>query len=143
WPCSAWPRPIDHCINSALHEKLARKKAQNKGEPQVAARPWSHSGEGGIRTLGRLASTPVFETGPIGRAGTSPAVLRLLLEGRKQARRCIAWRAGQEPARLTGLVPAGSEIRTRKGGGHDSHALGAMGGNRSRGLLVGGRRRRR
>ena len=30
------------------------------------------SGEGGIRTLGTLASTPVFETGPIGRSGTSP-----------------------------------------------------------------------
>ena len=30
------------------------------------------SGEGGIRTLGRVAPTPVFETGPIGRSGTSP-----------------------------------------------------------------------
>jgi hypothetical protein len=30
------------------------------------------SGEGGIRTLGTLACTPVFETGPIGRSGTSP-----------------------------------------------------------------------
>jgi integrase len=30
------------------------------------------SGEGGIRTLGRIAPTPVFETGPIGRSGTSP-----------------------------------------------------------------------
>lgn len=30
------------------------------------------SGEGGIRTLGKLAPTPVFETGPFGRSGTSP-----------------------------------------------------------------------
>ena len=30
------------------------------------------SGEGGIRTLGRVAPTPVFETGPIGHSGTSP-----------------------------------------------------------------------
>ena len=30
------------------------------------------SGEGGIRTLGDVAATPVFETGPIGHSGTSP-----------------------------------------------------------------------
>ena len=30
------------------------------------------SGEGGIRTLGRVNPTPVFETGPFGRSGTSP-----------------------------------------------------------------------
>ena len=29
-------------------------------------------GEGGIRTLGTVARTPVFETGPIDRSGTSP-----------------------------------------------------------------------
>src|SRR5436190_8628180 len=34
------------------------------------------SGEGGIRTLGRISPTPVFETGPIGRSGTSPGVCR-------------------------------------------------------------------
>jgi hypothetical protein len=33
------------------------------------------NGEGGIRTLGRLASTPVFETGPIGHSGTSPGFI--------------------------------------------------------------------
>src|SRR6516165_9565389 len=32
------------------------------------------NGEGGIRTLGTLACTPVFETGPIGRSGTSPGI---------------------------------------------------------------------
>ncbi len=31
------------------------------------------NGEGGIRTHGTLACTPVFETGPIGHSGTSPA----------------------------------------------------------------------
>ena len=30
------------------------------------------NGEGGIRTLGGASATPVFETGPIGRSGTSP-----------------------------------------------------------------------
>jgi hypothetical protein len=33
------------------------------------------NGEGGIRTLGDVAATPVFETGPIGRSGTSPEEL--------------------------------------------------------------------
>jgi hypothetical protein len=41
------------------------KPLKNRGRIRI-------SGEGGIRTLGRLASTPVFETGPIGRSGTSP-----------------------------------------------------------------------
>src|SRR5262245_5606165 len=36
-------------------------------------RVWGGSdGEGGIRTLGNLAATPVFETGPIDHSGTSP-----------------------------------------------------------------------
>ena len=34
--------------------------------------PVQASGEGGIRTLGDIATTPVFETGPIGHSGTSP-----------------------------------------------------------------------
>ncbi len=38
-----------------------------EGEP-----PCEKNGEGGIRTLGRIAPTPVFETGPFGRSGTSP-----------------------------------------------------------------------
>ena len=36
------------------------------------------SGEGGIRTLGDLATTPVFETGPIGHSGTSPISRNLI-----------------------------------------------------------------
>jgi hypothetical protein len=32
------------------------------------------SGEGGIRTPGTREGTPVFETGPFGRSGTSPAI---------------------------------------------------------------------
>lgn len=31
-----------------------------------------HGGEGGIRTLGDLAATTVFETAPIDHSGTSP-----------------------------------------------------------------------
>ncbi len=37
------------------------------------------SGEGGIRTPGTLAGTPVFETGPINHSGTSPYNFSLLL----------------------------------------------------------------
>ena len=32
----------------------------------------NNGGEGGIRTHGTLAGTPVFETGPIDHSGTSP-----------------------------------------------------------------------
>jgi hypothetical protein len=38
------------------------------------------SGEGGIRTLGTVARTPVFETGPIGHSGTSPKQLLLYFQ---------------------------------------------------------------
>ncbi len=49
-------------------------KSQSQRESRFARFPWIEGGEGGIRTLGRLAPTPVFETGPIGRSGTSPKV---------------------------------------------------------------------
>src|SRR5262245_53643109 len=39
---------------------------------QTAISDIESSGEGGIRTLGDVAATPVFETGPIGHSGTSP-----------------------------------------------------------------------
>src|SRR5437773_5954047 len=54
---------------------------------------WRHSretesGEGGIRTLGLVAQTPVFETGPIGRSGTSPGIWPAL--SRSLSKRCHA-----------------------------------------------------
>ena len=47
-----------------------QKPLENSGK--TADFQGKQSGEGGIRTLGRLSSSPVFETGPIGRSGTSP-----------------------------------------------------------------------
>ena len=38
-----------------------------------------HGGEGGIRTHGTLASTPVFKTGAINHSATSPKSLHKLL----------------------------------------------------------------
>ena len=45
------------------------------------------SGEGGIRTLGIREDTPVFETGPFGHSGTSPAMGCRWLGGGRE----IAW----------------------------------------------------
>ena len=56
-------------------------------------------GEGGIRTLGRLAPTPVFETGPIGRSGTSPSSSRVIIEA-TQAREKAALAAFHAGPRL-------------------------------------------
>ena len=41
--------------------------------PQASNSHWPHGGEGGIRTLGTLARTTVFETAPFDRSGTSPS----------------------------------------------------------------------
>ena len=38
-----------------------------------------HGGETGIRTLGRLAPTTVFETAPFDHSGTSPQALSLVI----------------------------------------------------------------
>ncbi len=38
------------------------------------------NGEGGIRTRGEASPTPVFETGPFGRSGTSPTLIFLGFE---------------------------------------------------------------
>ena len=46
------------------------RKSENPAEKQGSAE--KKSGEGGIRTLGSISATPVFETGPIGHSGTSP-----------------------------------------------------------------------
>ena len=46
--------------------------AQATSRHQVTMTAWSESGEGGIRTLGTLTGTLVFETSTIGRSVTSP-----------------------------------------------------------------------
>src|SRR5262245_9923557 len=63
------------------------------------------SGEGGIRTLGLVAKTPVFETGPIGRSGTSPAVHvgHIMFSQSNRVRSCR-----QRRARPTGTGVAGA-----------------------------------
>jgi hypothetical protein len=53
----------------------------------VSGRAPKHGGEGGIRTHGTLAGTPVFKTGAINRSTTSP--WRLGDSGK------MAWRAGR------------------------------------------------
>jgi hypothetical protein len=40
----------------------------------------TYSGERGIRTLGEVAPTSVFETDPIGRSGISPVMLSLTVD---------------------------------------------------------------
>ena len=47
-----------------------REPLENSGKTAICQR--KPNGEGGIRTLGDLATTPVFETGPISHSGTSP-----------------------------------------------------------------------
>jgi hypothetical protein len=47
-------------------------RAQKKSPGRVTTRASRRSGEGGIRTLGALASTLVFETSTIGHSVTSP-----------------------------------------------------------------------
>jgi len=52
-----------------------------RGDAEMSRKPWTNpcirpenaSGEGGIRTPGRVAPTPVFKTGAIDRSATSPS----------------------------------------------------------------------
>jgi hypothetical protein len=48
------------------------RSTQSEAGPQEAARLPTISGEGGIRTLGTIAGTPVFETGAFDHSATSP-----------------------------------------------------------------------
>ncbi len=56
----------------------------NAKRPRRDPYPWE-SGGGGIRTHGRLAPTPVFETGPFNHSGTPPGLRR-----REHSKRTIA-----------------------------------------------------
>ncbi len=58
-----WRKWIQHKI-SALEEKLARRKAQSKGEPPVAARLSSRSGEGGKLPVPRRKLLPISRFQP-------------------------------------------------------------------------------
>ena len=53
-------------------DRMMNDKANPENTRKTANFEKKRSGEGGIRTLGEIAPTPVFETGPIGRSGTSP-----------------------------------------------------------------------
>src|SRR5579875_433317 len=81
--------PDDPLAHVATGIRLHRQRRDRRGEQKTRKRekprkkrgflhPFASaciglpSGEGGIRTLGDVAVTPVFETGPIGRSGTSP-----------------------------------------------------------------------
>jgi site-specific DNA recombinase len=63
------------CLNCRLDGVTLYPEMRKPFEVLVEGRFLKTSGEGGIRTLGDVAATPVFETGPIGRSGTSPSTL--------------------------------------------------------------------
>jgi hypothetical protein len=69
--------PVTDCLVVGTIEPEAWHRGLAGGEQRVQAMLEHESGEGGIRTLGTLACTPVFETGPIGRSGTSPGAIIL------------------------------------------------------------------
>ncbi len=54
---------------------------QAKSRHRIWMTAWSMSGEGGIRTLGTLTGTLVFETSTIGRSVTSPSGFIRFLAG--------------------------------------------------------------
>ena len=66
-----------------------------------------YGGEGGIRTHGTIAGTPVFETGPIDHSGTSPQGVafdsraRNVTDARRNRNAC-----GQTAARCQGSTCA-------------------------------------
>jgi hypothetical protein len=57
---------------STLGEMSMNSATQNKRGRQVTTTSSLRGGEGGIRTPGRVAPTPVFKTGAIDRSATSP-----------------------------------------------------------------------
>jgi site-specific DNA recombinase len=63
------------CLNCRLDGVTLYPEMRKPFDVLVEGRFLKTSGEGGIRTLGDVAATPVFETGPIGRSGTSPSTL--------------------------------------------------------------------
>ena len=58
--------------SSTSHFGKTNSSAQPKGSHRITTAPFAKSGEGGIRTPGTVAGTPVFETGTIGHSVTSP-----------------------------------------------------------------------
>src|SRR5690349_8508924 len=77
-PCHSWEAFVDPPFRHLL---LARSLCVlDCGQPAYGGRG-KLSGEGGIRTLGRIAPTPVFETGPFNRSGTSPIRLTVTTPG--------------------------------------------------------------
>ncbi len=62
---------IQHSFSTMTKPAIGRFAQHERGQP-VRLTPCIVSGEAGIRTLGRLAPTPVFKTGAIDRSATSP-----------------------------------------------------------------------
>src|SRR5437764_704163 len=79
------------------------KATQNECGPQVAARTEFSSGERGIRTLGNLAATPVFETGPINHSGISPGRGIIAAAAGCEKVPPAAGTSGREPAVAAGV----------------------------------------
>ena len=53
--------------------------------PDVLGVSWCGNGEGGIRTHGHPKASPVFETGPFSRSGTSPGGLAVGTAGQRES----------------------------------------------------------
>src|SRR5690606_9067819 len=60
------------CLNCVLDNVTLCPEMRKPFDVLVEGLFLKTSGEAGIRTLGLLAETPVFKTGAIGRAATSP-----------------------------------------------------------------------
>jgi site-specific DNA recombinase len=60
------------CLNCRLNGVTLCPEMRKPFDVLVEGRFLKESGEGGIRTLGTVARTSVFETDPIGHSGTSP-----------------------------------------------------------------------
>jgi hypothetical protein len=65
---------VQHNLNT-IRGTVMKTKPQNEKSHRLAMAASLKSGEAGIRTLGTLARTLVFETSTIGHSVTSPAVI--------------------------------------------------------------------
>ncbi len=71
---SSSPRVKTDGLRFWLQHAVERCVEARKKKKRLAQEPNALGGEGGIRTLGTLACTTVFETAPFNHSGTSPAV---------------------------------------------------------------------
>ncbi len=69
---------IQHSFSTMTKPAIGRFAQHERGQP-VRLTPCIVSGEAGIRTLGRLAPTLVFETSTIDHSVTSPGLKRITI----------------------------------------------------------------